>query len=195
MPRYFFHLTFGDRVVPDEEGIDLTSRAAARDEAIAAARELSERTSASPRSRWASWFLQVADEQGPFLRVPLGYPALEVVSADNPAIEVAAPGPQARPVIAPAEVAAKFPTSHNVLAVVRRALARRRDMHALLEKNRQLQQQLADQFELSKTARVRAAELVRQAQAAYSQAIELQACRGAPPYTAPAHTVEGGGER
>jgi hypothetical protein len=127
MPRYFFHLTFGDRVVPDEEGTELTSRAEARDEAIGAARELNERTKARPRSRWASWFLQVADEQGAFLRVPLGYPALEVVSADNPAIEIAVPGPQAMPVIQSVAVAAEFPRSHTVLAVIRRALARRRD--------------------------------------------------------------------
>src|SRR5262249_8018192 len=84
MPRYFFHLTFGDRVVPDEEGIELPNRAAAREEAMTDARERWDRAGASPGRRWASWFLQVADDQGRFLRVPLGYPALEVVSADNP---------------------------------------------------------------------------------------------------------------
>jgi hypothetical protein len=35
MPRYFFHLRFGQRVVRDEEGIELPNRSAARDEAVA----------------------------------------------------------------------------------------------------------------------------------------------------------------
>ena len=26
MPRYFFHLSFGDRLLPDEEGVELASR-------------------------------------------------------------------------------------------------------------------------------------------------------------------------
>src|SRR5262249_23135707 len=42
MPRYFFHLAFGSREVPDEEGIELPDRSAARAEAIAVIRDLSE---------------------------------------------------------------------------------------------------------------------------------------------------------
>jgi hypothetical protein len=34
MPRYFFHLRFGQRVLPDEEGIELSNRTAARNEAL-----------------------------------------------------------------------------------------------------------------------------------------------------------------
>src|SRR5437868_63954 len=40
MPRYFFHLSFGQRVVPDEEGVELPNRSAARDEALAVIRDL-----------------------------------------------------------------------------------------------------------------------------------------------------------
>ena len=40
MPRYFFHLSFGERTICDEEGIDLPSRSAARAEATASIREL-----------------------------------------------------------------------------------------------------------------------------------------------------------
>jgi len=39
MPRYFFHL-YDDIVLHDEEGIELPDLAAARDEAVRAAREL-----------------------------------------------------------------------------------------------------------------------------------------------------------
>jgi len=40
MPHYFFHLSFGQRVVPDEEGVELPNRSAARDEAPAVVRDL-----------------------------------------------------------------------------------------------------------------------------------------------------------
>ena len=73
MPRYFFHLSFGQRVLPDEEGVELPSRTAARNEALAVVREL---------NRWPSWFLDVADEAGRFFRTPLGHPALELVTPD-----------------------------------------------------------------------------------------------------------------
>ena len=35
----------------------------------------------NPR-RWASWFLQVTDEQGQFFRTPIGHPALEIVAPE-----------------------------------------------------------------------------------------------------------------
>src|SRR5262245_26251496 len=76
MPCYFFHLSFGDRVLPDEEGVELSSRAAARREALAVVRDLS----GSVAGRWAGWFLRVADQHGQFLSLSLGHPALEVVS-------------------------------------------------------------------------------------------------------------------
>jgi hypothetical protein len=38
MPLYFFHLSFGHRIVPDEEGVELPNRSAAREEALAVIR-------------------------------------------------------------------------------------------------------------------------------------------------------------
>ena len=74
MPLYFFHLSFGHCIVPDDEGVELPNRLAARAEALAVIRD----------RRWASWFLQVADEKGQFLRMPIGHPALEIVAPDAP---------------------------------------------------------------------------------------------------------------
>jgi uncharacterized protein DUF6894 len=80
MPLYFFHLNFGDRFMPDEEGVELPNRSAAREEALAVVRELADPELAGNPRRWASWFLQVADDRGEFLRVPIGHPALEIVT-------------------------------------------------------------------------------------------------------------------
>jgi hypothetical protein len=40
MPRYYFDIRDGDKLVEDAEGIELSDVAAAREEAVAAAREL-----------------------------------------------------------------------------------------------------------------------------------------------------------
>src|SRR5262245_33252336 len=66
MPRYFFHLRFGKRLLPDEEGIELPNRSAARDEALGAVCELADTKTGRPSRRWAGWFLQVTDEFGEF---------------------------------------------------------------------------------------------------------------------------------
>src|SRR5262245_19718691 len=90
MPRYFFHLSFGERLLPDEEGVELASRSAARGEALAVVRELS----GSVANRWAGWFLRVADRRGQFLSLPLGHPALELVSNDPPSSNALTPCPE-----------------------------------------------------------------------------------------------------
>ena len=82
MPRYFFHLRFGQRDLPDEEGVELPNRSAARDEALAAVRDLANPEVGGNPRRWASWFLQVADNEGQFFRTPIGHPALEIVNGD-----------------------------------------------------------------------------------------------------------------
>src|SRR5215475_6948930 len=79
MPRYFFHLRFGQRVLPDEEGVELPNRSAARDEALAVVRDLANPETGRNSRRWASWFIEVADESGGFFRTPSGHPALELV--------------------------------------------------------------------------------------------------------------------
>ena len=60
MSLYFFHLTFGDRISLDEEGVELPSRCAACEEAMAVVSELSDPALGGNPRRWASWFLQVA---------------------------------------------------------------------------------------------------------------------------------------
>jgi hypothetical protein len=96
MPRYFFYLSFGRRVVRDDEGVELPNRSAARDEALAVARELVNPEIGGNSRRWAGWFLQVADEQGKFFRTPMGHPALEIVGADfRPVTNEASQHPQA----------------------------------------------------------------------------------------------------
>jgi len=83
MPLYFFHLSFGDRTMPDDEGVELPTRSAARAEALAVIRDLADHQVAGTPRRWAGWFLQVADEGGEFLRIPIGHPALEIVAPDT----------------------------------------------------------------------------------------------------------------
>jgi hypothetical protein len=57
----------------------LPDRSVARDEALTAVRELANPEIDGARRRWAGWFIQVADEEGQFLRLPIGHPALEIV--------------------------------------------------------------------------------------------------------------------
>src|SRR5262245_45585579 len=73
MPLYFFHLNFGHRVLPDEEGVELPNRSAAREEALAIVRDLADPKIGGNTRRWASWFLQVADDEGQFFRTPIGH--------------------------------------------------------------------------------------------------------------------------
>ena len=54
MPLYFFHLSFGDRTVPDDEGVELPNRSAARAEALAVIRDLTNPEVAGNPRRWAS---------------------------------------------------------------------------------------------------------------------------------------------
>ena len=91
MPLYFFHLNFGHRVLPDEEGVELPNRSAAREEALAVVRDLADPKIGCDTRRWASWFLQVADDEGQFFRTPIGHPALEIVGLDAPELQTKEP--------------------------------------------------------------------------------------------------------
>ena len=95
MPLYFFHLSFGQRTVLDEEGVELPNRLAARNEALAIVRDLANPEIGGSTRRWASWFLEVADGAGGFFRTPIGHPALEVVRPD--AYEARAEEPTVKP--------------------------------------------------------------------------------------------------
>src|SRR5262249_55051907 len=91
MPLYFFHLSFGDRTVADDEGVELPSRSAAREEALAVIRDLSNpEVTGNPR-RWTSWFLGAADEGGEARRSPTGHPPLEAPPPRAPKAEAEPP--------------------------------------------------------------------------------------------------------
>ena len=61
MPRYFFHLTDGNRVLDDPDGLELPGEAGAREEAVLVAGDLKDRL--RPRD-WAGWVVSIRDEQG-----------------------------------------------------------------------------------------------------------------------------------
>jgi len=61
MPRYFFHLTDGNRMLDDPDGLELPGDAAAREEAALVANDLKERL--RPRD-WTGWVVSIRDEQG-----------------------------------------------------------------------------------------------------------------------------------
>jgi hypothetical protein len=61
MPRYYFHLTDGNSVLDDPDGLELPGAAAAREEAVIVAGELKGRL--RPRD-WTGWVVSIRDEQG-----------------------------------------------------------------------------------------------------------------------------------
>jgi len=63
MPRYYFHLTNGEKVLNNHTGISLPGDAAARDDALALARDL-KHGAAMPGWDWTGWFVAIIDEQG-----------------------------------------------------------------------------------------------------------------------------------
>jgi hypothetical protein len=141
MPHYFFHLKFGDRISPDEEGAELRDRAAAREEALGIVRDLSHPATRKNLRRWAGWFLQVADAAGDFLRVPIGYPALELVpkSSSLPAAEQ----PRVRKTAALRELPSSRPAENNTTQLVAQILERRRRTLELVNHNQQLRDELS----------------------------------------------------
>jgi hypothetical protein len=88
MPRYFFHLSFGQRMVPEKEGVELPNRSAACDDALAVIRDLANPEIGGSTRRWASSFLEVADGEGRFFRASIGHPALESVTLDVKSVDV-----------------------------------------------------------------------------------------------------------
>jgi hypothetical protein len=161
MPRYFFHLSFGQRTVPDEEGVELPNRTAARDEALAVVRDLANPEHSGHSRRWASWFLEVADETGGFFRTPIGHPALEVVTSktNSPPVEQ----PEAEP-LRPAAIAPFFAT--GAAELVRQMAARREMTVHLLKHNERLRRELSSICQASEGVRIRANRLVSLVRAA-----------------------------
>ena len=63
MPRYFFRLTDGRRILKVSQGLDLPGVAAARADALVLVRDL-KRGQVMPARNWNGWFLTVADRHG-----------------------------------------------------------------------------------------------------------------------------------
>ena len=156
MPLYFFHLCFADRTVPDDEGVELPDRSAARAEALAVIRDLADPEVAGNPRRWASWFLQVADEAGEFLRMPIGHPALEVVTPDGRQPE--AERSEAEPARPARTVATR--QGRRSAALVQQMSAVRKRTEQLLQQNQQLRQELSSLCLASASIRVRTSRVL-----------------------------------
>jgi hypothetical protein len=63
MPRYHFHLTDGKEVVENAQGVELPGNAAAREQALALARELRD-GKVMPGRKWDAWFVEIKDDHG-----------------------------------------------------------------------------------------------------------------------------------
>jgi len=157
MPRYFFHLSFGQRLVPDEEGFELPNRSAACTEALAVVRDLTNPELSGGSRRWASWFLEVADDNGRFFRTPIGHPALEVVTPE-------APRAMAGKVVWPSRPVTQDPKGRTA-EIVRQMLACRQQTVQLLQDNQAIRRELSKLFLASRRIRIRANRLVALAQA------------------------------
>jgi hypothetical protein len=182
MPLYFFHLSFGDRTVPDDEGVELPNRSAVRAEALAVIRDLSNPEVAGNPRRWASWFLQVADEGGEVLRMPIGHPALEVVTPDGHQTE--AEPSEEKPTRPATTVAARGGRRSAML--VQQISAVRKRTEQLLQHNQQLRAELSSVCLASASIRVRASRLVSLARCA-SPTDEIEVYRVATKPVRPAH--------
>jgi hypothetical protein len=157
MPHYFFHLAFGTRTVPDEEGVELPDRSAACAEALAAIRELSDARPGGNSRRWAGWFLQLADEQGQFFRAPIGHPALELATPQRPAEERSI-NPAAPATTSAGRTGASAPT--QVAELVRQLSTRQQHAAQLLEHSRRLHHELSSLCAANERIRAHARELV-----------------------------------
>src|SRR5262249_16765140 len=134
MPLFYFHLGFGGRILRDDEGTELESRAAARAEAQAIIRELAPTAASCSFGHPTNWFLRVADADGQFLHLPIDRPALEVVTADHRS--------EPPPTPARADQSAS-PLPRRAAEVLARFLDRQRRTTALLRRNQQLRDQLS----------------------------------------------------
>jgi len=63
MPRYYFRLNKDGDVVKLPEGLDLPGNAAAREEAVAIARDL-KMGKIQPERKWAGWVVTIVDQHG-----------------------------------------------------------------------------------------------------------------------------------
>jgi hypothetical protein len=137
-------------------------------------RDLSNPEVAGNPRRWASWFLQVADEGGEFLRMAIGHPALEVVTPDGRQSEAEPSKEESTPFAA--TVATR--QGRRSAALVQQMAAVRRHTEQLLQRNQQLRQELSSLCVASASIRVRASRVVSLARLA-SPAGETEVYRAA----------------
>src|SRR5262249_53364356 len=171
-----------DRTGPDDEGVELPNRAAARAEALEVIRDLSNPEVAGNPRRWASWFLQVADDEGEILRMPIGHPALEVVIPDGRQAEPESS--EGKPIGPTRTVATR--QGRRSAALVQQMSAVRKRTEQLLQRNQQLRQELSSLCLASASIRVRASRVVSLARLA-SPAGEIEVCRAANKPVRPPH--------
>jgi hypothetical protein len=161
MPRYFFHLSFGERTLSDEDGVELPNRTAASEEALAVVRDLANPEHSGHSRRWASWFLEVADETGGFFRTPIGYPALELVTPETSSRRME------RPDVEPLREAQTATLSRpGAVEVIGQMAARRKMTVHLLERNEHLRRELSCICLASEDIRIETNRLVSLARAA-----------------------------
>jgi hypothetical protein len=184
MPLYFFHLSFGDRTVPDDEGVELPNRSAAREEVLAIIRDLADPEVAGNTRRWAGWFLQVADEGGAFLRMPIGHPALEIVTPDTQESRAGEPG--VKPIRLAGTVATRGGRRSAML--VEQMAAVRKHTEQLLQRNQQLRQELSSLCVASASIRLHASRVVSLARPP-SPAGDVYRVANKPPRRSPPHLV------
>src|SRR5262245_48689730 len=187
--RYFFHLTFGDRVLPDEEGVELSSRASARREALAVMRDLS----SSVAGRWAGWFLRVADHHGQFLSLPIGHPALELVSDGVPQHRSATGGRKDSEEVSSGRGQADS-LHEQAAALFEQALALREHTARLLERNRQLRSEVSSQFLFNRAVGDRARQLISDARLATTSEHQIPRTAAQPRHPSPHLVVLPGGK-
>jgi uncharacterized protein DUF6894 len=157
MPLYYFHLSFGDGLLEDNEGVELPGRAAARAETLAVIRDLADR---AVGRRWAGWFIEVADEQGSFLRLPVGYPALQVLPENG---GLPAPAVPTSSCLLRLEPAPEGMVSNQVADAHRQRLVLRKRTSELLERNCKIRDELFSQMTLSEQIRLRTRQLLASA--------------------------------
>src|SRR5262249_23022886 len=107
----------------------------------------------NPR-RWASWFIDAADDEGAFCRTPIGHPALEVVSPD---------GDRLRPELVQSAATASWPreTARGRTAEIVRQIAASRERTAqLIRDNQHLRRELLSVCLASEGMRVHTNRLV-----------------------------------
>jgi hypothetical protein len=148
MPIFYFHLGFAGRILSDDEGTELPDRPAARAEAVAVMREIAPVLGRRGPEQRADGFLRVADEDGPFLHLPMDRPALEVVSAQTSAVS---PRPAA---VSSSVVPADMTT------LMAEAMEQHEHTMRLMEKNRQLRYALSLVLATSQTIRDQAVGLI-----------------------------------